>query len=112
MRPIADVHHTYHVTDEVLAQAIAASANWMRDDSGAIFDQREIYVGSSLTEVAKAMRRLGWFTPPQSETTGVNWGALQGILFDDEKGTGSAPTYRQAGDLTRRAVRDVRHAAR
>lgn len=110
MRPITRVDHTYDVTDEVLAQAIAAAANWQRDDSGAIFDQQEIYVGASLTEVAIAMRNMGWLSPLLAQTTGVNWRALEAILDEDEKGTGTAPTYRRAGDLTRRAVRDVRQA--
>src|SRR6476620_3726623 len=108
MQPITEVPHTYNVPDEALAQAIAATADWMRDGSGAIFDQEGIYVGASLTEVAAAMRSMGWFSPIDAPATGVNWRELEGIVEDDEKDTGMRPTYRRAGDLTRRAVRDLR----
>lgn len=110
MEPITDVPHTYLVPDEALAQAVAAAANWMRDGNGAIFDQDGIYVGASLTEVAAAMRSMSWFTPERAEATGINWRELESIVEDDEQPnvTGKRPAYRRAGDLTRRAVVDVR----
>lgn len=73
MKLIATPDANFNHPDEVLAQTLAAQHGFQMNAAGNIFDNRGDYVADSLTEMAKAARSLGWFTPFDAVATGVYW---------------------------------------
>lgn len=76
MEKIPSVGSTNLVPDEVLAQAVASLNGWQWDMQGSIFDNAGIYVASSLTEAAAAMRQRGWFVPREAQMSGIDWHSI------------------------------------
>lgn len=109
MEKIPPVAYTTDVPDEVLAQAVAGTADWQRDNAGAIYDQEGIFVASSLSEAAAAMQALGWITPPNSPSSGVIWHQINAAVLDAyEVPKGEPPPSNDWGTLVRHAVRAIR----
>ncbi len=76
MEPIAEPRSNYNDPDEVLAQTIALHSGWMMDGQGHVYDEDKVFVARSLTDAAAVMRKTGWFNPPGSVASGVNWRQL------------------------------------
>lgn len=83
----------FRVPDEVLANDVGADRGRQRDAQAAIHDGAGVYIATSLTEAAAAMRKLGCFS------TGV----ASGIIWSE------VPDGAAAADAVRAQVRRNRN---